>query len=105
MVRLLDYIAGEHDWPRLLEALDSELPEYRGVWTHVDALIAAGEDRSEEERLREELADREDELREVRDRLERLVSLLDVAEKMDNPEPVIGDLARLAREALEWRAV
>ena len=105
MVRLLDYIAGEHDWPRMLEALDSELPEYRGVWTHVDALIAAGEDRSEEERLRQELADREDELREVRDRLERLVSLLDVAERMDNPEHVIGDLAREAREALEWRAV
>ena len=104
-MRLLDYIAGEHDWPRTLEALDSELPEYRGVWTHVDALIAAGEDRSEEEQLREELADREDELREVRDRLERLVSLLDVAEKMDNPEPVIGDLAREAREILQWRPV
>ena len=105
MVRLLDYIAGEHDWPRTLEALDSELPEYRGVWTHVDALIAAGEDRSEEAQLREELASREDELREVRDRLARLVALLDVACQMDNPKPVIGDLARQAREVLGWRAV
>ena len=44
---VLDMVASEHDWPRLLDALDAELPAYRGVWTAVDAIVASGEDRTE----------------------------------------------------------
>ena len=72
---VLDMVASEHDWPRLLDALDAELPAYRGVWTAVDAIVASGEDRTE----LDEVVDERDRLREhvteLRDRLERLRAL------------------------------
>lgn len=70
---VLDMVASEHDWPRLLEALDDELPAYHGVWTAVDAIVASGEAELDE------VTDERDRLLgyvvELRDRLERLHAL------------------------------
>lgn len=100
---VLDMVASEHDWPRLLEALDAELPAYRGVWTAVDAIVAGGEDWTE---LDGGLAERDRLLGhviELRDRLERLRALCDVVAEMSQPDhDSVADLARLAGEAAEY---
>lgn len=102
---VLDMVAREHDWPRLLDALDAELPAYRGVWTAVDAIVASGEDRTE----LDEVVDERDRLLgyvvELRDRLERLRALCGVVAKMDRPDrSITADLARVAGEAAEYAA-
>lgn len=102
---VLDMVASEHDWPRLLDALDAELPAYRGVWTAVDAIVAAGEDRTE----LDEVVDERDRLLgyviELRDRLEMLRALCDVAAEMDRPDrSITAALARVAGEAAEYAA-
>lgn len=103
---VLDMVASERDWPRLLDALDAELPAYRGVWTAVDAIVAYGEDR---DRLLGQVVDDRDrllgqvaELRDRLERLERLCALCGVVAKMDRPDRAItADLAREASEASE----
>ncbi len=100
---VLDMVASEHDWPRLLEALDAELPAYRGVWTVVDAIVASGEDRTE----LDEVVDERDRLLgyvvELRDRLERLRALCGVGAEMDLPDGgMCADVAFLVEEAYDY---
>lgn len=100
---VLDMVAREHDWPRLLEALDAELPAYRGVWTAVDAIVAGGEDRTELDEMVEDRDSLLGHVIELRDRLERLRALCDVVAKMSQPDQgSVADLARLAGEAAEY---
>ena len=102
---VLDMVASEYYWPSLLDALDAELPAYRGVWTVVDAIVASGEDRTE----LDEVVDERDRLlghvAELRARLERLRALCGVVAKMDRPDrSITDDLARVVAEAAEYAA-
>ena len=102
---VLDMVASEHDWPRLLEALDAELPAYRGVWTAVDAIVASGEDRTELDEVVQECDRLREHVTELRDRLERLRALCDVVAEMGQPDRgSVADLAHFAGEAAEYAA-
>lgn len=90
----------------LLRRLESAYPDLYAVWAAVDDVLAMAEDRSEIEGLQDDLELAQGNLDEMRDRGAQIAALADVMARMGRPDKgMAADVARLAREAVEWADV